>query len=165
MRREDGFLRRLAGVEPAIHGTPRVGMDHRVKPGGDEVRDDDRTNFGSEGISRWRSVAPNKNGAVCSGSPARRMTKRYCAKRRSAIRQLYIESLPLWRVCPRGFCRRPQCCLNKNRSCLQRGWPLFPESVQAKAYALVNKGGPRRVPPATHLEWAPRRYPPTNFVL
>jgi hypothetical protein len=83
----------------------------------------------------------------------------------AAIRQLYIESLPLWRVCPRGSCRRHQCCLEKTRSCLKRGWPLLPADVQLQAYQEVTRGGPRRLPPATHSEWGLRRYAPTNFVL
>ena len=82
----------------------------------------------------------------------------------AAIRLLYIESLPLWRVCRRGYCRRHKCCLERNRSCLKRGWPLLPSEVQVQAFAQVRMGGPRRLPPATHLEWLLRRYVPSNFV-
>jgi hypothetical protein len=83
----------------------------------------------------------------------------------AAIRQLYIESLPLWRVCPRGSCRRHRCCVEKTRSCLKRGWPLLPADVQLHAYQEVTRGGPRRLPPATHSESGLRGYAPTNFVL
>ena len=81
-----------------------------------------------------------------------------------AIRQLYIESSPLWRVCPRGFCRRHQCCRDASGACLKRGWPLMPPRVQAQAYEEVKRGGPRRLPPATHLECTLRSYAPSNFV-
>jgi hypothetical protein len=82
----------------------------------------------------------------------------------AAIRQIYIETLSLWRVCPRGFCRRHQCCLQNNRSCLQRGWPLLSEDAQEQAYEQVRSGGPRRLPAATELERSLRGFPPTNFV-
>jgi hypothetical protein len=39
------------------------------------------------------------------------------------------------------------------------------DGVKAAAYKAVTAGGPRRLPPATHMEWSLRRYPPTNFVL
>jgi hypothetical protein len=29
----------MPGLDPGIHAEPHVSMDHRVKPGGDEVRD------------------------------------------------------------------------------------------------------------------------------
>lgn len=82
----------------------------------------------------------------------------------AAIRQLYIESLPLWRVCPRGFCRRHHCCLERSRNCLTRGWPLLPPNVQTQALALVMQGGPWQRPPATRAEWELRKFPPSNFV-
>jgi hypothetical protein len=82
----------------------------------------------------------------------------------AAIRQLYREALPLWRTCPRGSCRRHQCCFGEARPCLKRGWPLMPPELQKRAQDQVIAGGPRRLPPATHLEWQLRRYPPSNFV-
>jgi hypothetical protein len=83
----------------------------------------------------------------------------------AAIRLLYRESLPLWRVCPNGQCRRHRCCSGKVAACLRSGWPLMSAEQQAAAYKAVTAGGPRRLPPATHMEWSLRRYPPTNFVL
>jgi len=82
----------------------------------------------------------------------------------AAIRRLYCEVLPVWRVCRRGFCRRHQCCGGDRRECLKRAWPLTPPAVQEAAFAQVVAGGPRRLPPATHLEWALRRFPASNFV-
>ncbi|MDE1972379.1 MAG: hypothetical protein KGK33_16770 [Hyphomicrobiales bacterium] len=83
----------------------------------------------------------------------------------AAIRRLYAESLPLWRFCARGYCRRHRRCAGDDqRACLKRGWPLVPPQLQAQAYALVRQGGPQRRPPATHMEWSLRRFPPSNFV-
>jgi len=83
----------------------------------------------------------------------------------AAIRRLYCEALPLWRACPRGRCRRHQCCFGEARACLRRGWPLMPPELQKLAIQQVAAGGPRRIPPATHTEWQLRRFPATNFVL
>jgi hypothetical protein len=83
----------------------------------------------------------------------------------AAIRRLYCESLPLWRSCARGFCRRHRCCGGDGAVCLPRTWPLMPPEVQQRAHDLVWNGGPRRVRAATHMEWVLRGYPPTNFVL
>ena len=83
----------------------------------------------------------------------------------AAIRRLYSESLPLWRFCRSGFCRRHKRCNGKNVGrCLQRGWPRMPPEQQARAYREVIAGGPRRVPPESHVERDLRGYPPSNFV-
>ena len=83
----------------------------------------------------------------------------------AAIRLLYAESLPLWRVCPRGYCRRHRCCNGEATACLKRGWPQMPGELQTQAYESVLVGGPRHLLPATQMEWRLRRFPPTNFVL
>jgi len=82
----------------------------------------------------------------------------------AAIRQLYAESLPLWRSCRRGYCRRHKLCSGDVRRCLKRCWPLMPPELQAQAAHQVIAGGPRHVRAVTHNEWHLRRYPPTNFV-
>lgn len=82
----------------------------------------------------------------------------------AAIRALYCELLPLWRLCARGYGRRHHTCGGDGAACLKRGWPLMPPQVQARAYELVMRGGPRRVRSATHMEWVLRGYPPSNFV-
>ena len=83
----------------------------------------------------------------------------------AAIRRLYAEALPLWRSCPRGYCRRHKACSGEASTCLKRGWPLMPAELQRLAFDQVMAGGPRRLPPATHTEWHLRRFPPSNFVL
>jgi len=82
----------------------------------------------------------------------------------AAIRLLYAEVLPLWRCCGRGHCRRHKRCCGDARSCVKRCWPQMPPQRQNAAYRQVMAGGPLRVPPATHMEWSLRRYPPSNFV-
>jgi len=82
----------------------------------------------------------------------------------AAIRLLYRDALPLWQVCPRAPCKRHRRCCGEVRPCLERGWPLLPAAVQDAAYEEVQRGGPRRLPPATHTEWELRRFPPSNFV-
>jgi hypothetical protein len=81
-----------------------------------------------------------------------------------AIRRLYAEALPLWRFCRHGTCRRHKTCAGDVRPCLERGWPLMPRELQMRAYHEVMRGGPRRLPPATHTEWQLRRFPASNFV-
>ena len=81
-----------------------------------------------------------------------------------AIKRLYRESLPLWRVCPRGFCRRHRACGGFDADCLPRGWKLMPPAAQNEACRLVMLGGPHRRPPATNVEKELRHFPPSNFV-
>lgn len=81
----------------------------------------------------------------------------------AAIRRLYGEALPLWRFCRRGPCRRHKACAGDVGPCLNRGWPHMPPELQTEAHHTVMRGGPRRLPPATHTEWQLRRYPPSNF--
>jgi hypothetical protein len=82
----------------------------------------------------------------------------------AAIRRLYCEVVPVWRFCRRGYCRRHQRCSGDVRPCLAHGWPLIPPELQKAAYAQVKLGGPRRLPPATHVERQLRSFPPSNFV-
>jgi len=82
----------------------------------------------------------------------------------AAIRKLYAEALPLWRVCPSGACRRHKGCSGDHRACLRRGWPLMPAELQEQAVREVARGGPRRLAPASEIERALRRYPASNFV-
>jgi hypothetical protein len=81
-----------------------------------------------------------------------------------AIRALYRESLPLWPTCGRGFCRRNHACGGEADACLNRAWPLMPPDVQKEIRAMVERGGPRRLPPATHREAVMRSHGPSEFV-
>lgn len=82
----------------------------------------------------------------------------------AAIKKLYCEVLPLWRVCGRGLCRRNKSCCGEAAACLKRGWKLFAVAEQNRAWREVGRGGPRRLPPATAMEKGLRRYPSSNFV-
>ena len=80
-----------------------------------------------------------------------------------AIRKLYGESLPLWRVCARGFCRRNKYCHGDPEKCVIRGWKLFSNAEQNRAWRAVQHGGPRHTRPATGMEKGLRHYPSSNF--
>jgi hypothetical protein len=82
----------------------------------------------------------------------------------AAIRKLYCESLPLWRTCAQGYCRRHHTCGGDGHTCLTRAWPLMSKEVQERAFALVMRGGPQRIRAATRREQVLRGYPPSNFV-
>jgi hypothetical protein len=38
VRRENDFVFGIVGLDPAIHAELHFSMDHRVKPGGDEMK-------------------------------------------------------------------------------------------------------------------------------
>jgi hypothetical protein len=95
-------------------------------------------------------------------TPARQAAERDGAF--AAIRRLYCEALPLWRICGRGHCRRHRHCCGDAAVCLSGGWPQMPPHVQEQAYQAVMAGGAQRLPPATHTEEQLRRFPPSNFV-
>jgi hypothetical protein len=48
---------------------------------------------------------------------------------------------------------------NAPAACLLRAQPTVPQARLLEAAKEVMAGGPRRVPPATHLEWTVRREP------
>ncbi len=73
--------------------------------------------------------------------------------------RLYCEALALWRGCRNKKCRRHRRCLGEAAACLLRAQPTIPQARLMEAEKEVMAGGPRRVPPATHLEWIVRRPP------
>jgi hypothetical protein len=77
----------------------------------------------------------------------------------SATWRLYCEVLALWRACRIKKCRRRRRCLCEPAACLFRALPTVPHARQPEAAKEAMAGGPRRVPPATHLEWNVRREP------
>lgn len=83
----------------------------------------------------------------------------------AAIKRLYCDALPLWRTCTRSYCRRNHACGGDGPACLKRTWPLMPPKMQEDTFALVRRGGPRRIPAATRRELELRSFSPTNFVL
>jgi hypothetical protein len=78
--------------------------------------------------------------------------------------RLYCEVLALWRDCRVKKCRRHRHCLGEPAGCLLRALPVIPYARQLAAAKAVMAGGPRRIPPATHLEWNVRREPLPRLV-
>jgi len=74
-----------------------------------------------------------------------------------ATHRLYCDALCLWRRCPRRTCRRHRGCLGEPTRCLTRGLMFVPPSRRLLAQQEVIAGGPRRIAPATHMEWFVRR--------
>jgi hypothetical protein len=74
-----------------------------------------------------------------------------------ATHRLYCDALAFWRRCSLRTCRRHRRCLGEPTGCLMRGLPYVPPSRRLRAQKQVIAGGPRRVPPATHIEWYVRR--------
>ena len=77
----------------------------------------------------------------------------------AAVWRLYCAVFGFWRACSGKQCRRHRRCLGEPAGCLMRGLPAVPEERRPTAANEVMAGGPRRIPPATHLEWVVRREP------
>ena len=71
----------------------------------------------------------------------------------AAVWRLYCDVFKFWRACRVKRCRRHRRCDGEPAACLMRGLPSVPEAERQAAAAAVIAGGPRRIPPATHLEW------------
>jgi hypothetical protein len=75
----------------------------------------------------------------------------------AATWRLYCDVLKFWRSCRNKRCRRHRRCDGEPAGCLMRGLPMVPPNKRIAAAAEVIKGGPRRLAPATHMEWLVRR--------
>jgi len=71
--------------------------------------------------------------------------------------RLYCDALNLWRGCAKPRCRRHRCCLGEPTGCFVRGLPRVSARRRLEAQKVVIAGGPRRIAPATHIEWTVRR--------
>jgi hypothetical protein len=74
-----------------------------------------------------------------------------------ATQRLYCDVLEFWRTCSLRACKRHRRCCGKPGQCLMRGLIQVPPSRRLKAKKQVIAGGPRRIAPATHIEWYVRR--------
>jgi len=54
-------------------------------------------------------------------------------------------------------CQRHRRCLGEPTGCFLRGLHYVPPSQRLNAQQQVIAGGPRRIAPATHIEWTVRR--------
>ncbi len=103
----------------------------------------------------WRDKSANKND----------FTKRRSAEEGRALidaahrstHRLYCEALRFWHRCPSRQCRRHFRCLGEPTACLSRGLADVSRAELAAARREAIAGGPRRVAPATHIEWVIRR--------
>ncbi len=71
--------------------------------------------------------------------------------------RLYCDALRFWRCCDLRRCKRHRRCAGDAFDCLGAGHYLVPPSQRRRAQNIVIAGGPRRMPPATHIEWTVRR--------
>ena len=74
-----------------------------------------------------------------------------------ATHRLYCDALGFWRRCAKRPCKRHRRCAGEPTGCLMRGLPSVPQAQPLKAQKEVIGGGPRRIAPATHIEWFVRR--------
>ena len=74
-----------------------------------------------------------------------------------ATQRLYCDVLRFWRRCSLRSCKRHRRCCGGPTRCLIGGLLYVPPSRRLKAQQEVIAGGPRRVAPATHMEWIIRR--------
>jgi hypothetical protein len=74
-----------------------------------------------------------------------------------ATHRLYCDALGFCRRCVKRPCKRHRRCAGEPTGCLLRGLPSVPQAQRLKAQKEVIAGGPRRVAPATHIEWFVRR--------
>jgi hypothetical protein len=74
-----------------------------------------------------------------------------------ATHRLYCDALAFWRRCAGKPCKRHRRCAGEPTGCLVRGLPFVPQAARLNAQKEVIAGGPRRIAPATHIEWSLRR--------
>ena len=74
-----------------------------------------------------------------------------------AAQRLYCDVLKFWRGCRVASCKRHRRCMGEPTGCLMRGLPSVPQAERLRAQQEVIAGGPRRIPPANHMEWTVRR--------
>jgi hypothetical protein len=71
----------------------------------------------------------------------------------TATHRLYCDVLRLWRRCSQRACTRHRRCHGEPTGCFVRALPYVWPSRRLKAQDEAIAGGPRRIAPATHIEW------------
>jgi hypothetical protein len=140
-------------------------MDHRVKAGGDEGErhgGDERQSAACASIKRENSIMPAwRNKRWDAGNFTKRRSieegRVLADAAHIATHRLYCDALAFWRSCSKRTCKRHRRCTGEPTGCLMRGLPFVPQAQRLKAQEEVIAGGPRRIPPATHLEGSVRR--------
>ena len=77
----------------------------------------------------------------------------------AATWRLYCEVFCFWRSCRLKPCKRHRRCCGEPAACLMRGLVLTPPAARDAAQKAVIAGGPRKLRPATHMEYVVRRQP------
>ena len=77
----------------------------------------------------------------------------------AATWRLYCEVFSLFRSCRFKPCRRHRRCCGEPAACLMRGLPAVPPATRDAAAKAVIAGGPRKIPPSSHMEYVVRRQP------
>jgi hypothetical protein len=77
----------------------------------------------------------------------------------AATWRLYCEVFAFWRSCRLKPCKRHRRCRGEPASCLMRGLPAVTAAEREAAQKAVIAGGPRRIKPASHIEYVVRRQP------
>lgn len=77
----------------------------------------------------------------------------------AATWRLYCEVLRFWRSCRLKRCKRERRCTGEPAPCLMRGLPSVTQAERIAAEKAVIAGGPRRIKPASHMEYVVRRQP------
>lgn len=77
----------------------------------------------------------------------------------AATWRLYCEVFRFFRSCRLKSCKRHRRCGGEPAACLMRGLPTVPPAERLAAQKSVIAGGPRKIRPATHMEYVVRRQP------
>lgn len=77
----------------------------------------------------------------------------------AAVWRLYCDVFRFWRSCRNKPCKRHRRCCGESARCLMNKLPSVPPDERPKAQDGVIAGGPRRIPPASHMEYLVRRRP------
>jgi len=75
----------------------------------------------------------------------------------AAVWRLYCDVFRFWRWCFAKPCKRHRRCSGEPARCLMQCLPSVPPAERPKARMKVIAGGPRRIPPASHMEYLVRR--------
>ena len=106
-------------------------------------------------MSTWRNKPSNKQNFLKRRSFEQGKAEIDAAH--IATQRLYCDALEFWRRCSRPSCERHRRCCGAPSRCLTRGLMYVPQSRRLIAQKQVIAGGPRRIAPATHIEWFVRR--------
>lgn len=79
----------------------------------------------------------------------------------AAVWRLYCDVFRFWRWCLNNACKRHRRCCGEPARCLMQCLPSVPPVERPKAQNGVIAGGPRKIPPASHMEYLVRRQPLT----